>query len=289
MRRAALLLLLAGCGPAAPDRGRLLVLTTFQPLYSFAANVAEGGGIDVVNLAPRREGPHDFDYDTPRVRGLVRRADAVVTLGSLRLAPRFDRFHRWCRGVNIRIVEIDPAAVDPPLPLIRDPGGTNPNPHVWLSVSHAIRMVGTVARDFAALDPVHAERYRRNAVRVQADLRAFKARAERALAEVGDLSVVALTEGFPYLTADLGIDVAATVLDGKDVGRRIREARVRAVIAEEDPGPGVRAEVERAGARLAVLSTLEEGWGAGDALDPDGYLAGMEANLRALLRAFGRE
>ena len=89
----------------------------------------------------------------------------------------------------------------------------HPNPHVWLSLGHAIRLVEAIARDVSALDPERGTLYRANASKFQAELRALKTDAERKLAGVDQLAVAALTEGFPYLTSDLGIAVLDYLLE----------------------------------------------------------------------------
>jgi ABC-type Zn uptake system ZnuABC Zn-binding protein ZnuA len=311
MSRAALFLMLAGCsavGAGGTGAQGGLVLTTFQPTYSFAWHVAEGSPtLRVVNLAPPSKGPHEFSLDDAETgagcRDLVRRAAAVVSLRSLPVAPAMDRVYPWCRNENIRIVEIDPAVTwdpgRPRLPLVADPedsqlpvkageGERPPNPHVWLSLSHAVRMVDRIAEDFARLDPDHAELYGRNAERYQKALRALKAEFDARLS--GADPVAALTEAFPYLTADFGISVADYLLaemTPEQAAARIRRAGVRVVLAEEAPEPALERAVKDAGARIVVLRTLETGFGEGEALDPAGYLKGMRANLEKLAQAVG--
>lgn len=333
-----LLLSMAACSGSGPQRAiprtgaapapKRLILTTFQPLYSFAAAVVAGSPcLDVANLAPRGQGPHDFHIEEPahaaRCRDLVRRADAVVTLRSLPLAPEAERVYAWCRRENVRIVEIDPAVRwepgAPRLPLIPDPEDTArmwerasardhpadrgqkppstpgsaslPNPHVWLSLTHAVRLIERIAEDAAALDPDHADLYRSNARTFQKSLRNLKAEYDRKFAGVESLAVDALTDGFPYLTADFGIDVVDYILKPKgpeEVAARVRAAGVKLVLAEEPPVAEVAQAVASTNARVVVLSTIEEGWGEGDAMDPDGYLKAMRSNLETLYEALRR-
>jgi ABC-type Zn uptake system ZnuABC Zn-binding protein ZnuA len=306
------LLFLSACAanPDEPAPGRRVILTTFQPLFSFARAVVAGDpGVEVWNLAPRKEGPHDFNLDDPavgaRCRPIVEKAEAVITLRSLPVAPAFDRLYPWCRVANLRIVEIDPSAQwevgTPRLPLIADPpdtararergeakGPVPPNPHIWLSLSHAVRLVERISNDIVTLDPTHRRFYWANTARYQARLRALKAEFEKRLA--GADRVATLTEAFPYLTADFGLGVADYILEPKDsaeVGERVRAAKVKVVLAEGEPEAKVRAAVEQAGAKVVVLRTLEAGWGEGERVEPDGYLRGMRDNLEKLAGAFG--
>ena len=80
-------------------------------------------------------------------------------------------------------------------------------------------------------------------------------------------------------------DYLLGVQDAAEVQRRVQASGARVALAEEEPSPELRAAVERAGARIVVLSTLEHGHGNGPRLDPQGYLLGMRENLEALYRA----
>jgi ABC-type Zn uptake system ZnuABC Zn-binding protein ZnuA len=305
-----LALLAASCAssrPESPAPRPRLVLTTFQPTYSFASWVAAGSTVyEVANLAPPAQGPHEFVIDAPacagRCRELLKRADAVVTLRGLPVAPAFARVYPWCRREKIGIVEIDPSvtwdAETPKLALIPNPedsakavpaglseGARNPNPHVWLSLSHAGRMVEAIARDLISLDPANAALYRGNADRAEQKLRLLKAEFEGKLVDAPP--VAALTEGFPYLCSDFGIDVADYILEPRgpaQVTARIKAAGVRVVLAEEPPEKAIQDAVAAAGARVVVLTTLEQGWMG--KLEPDGYLEGMRSNLCQLVEAF---
>lgn len=301
------LVLFPGAAPAA--FGKDVVLTSFQPLYSFTAKILQGSpNLEVFNLAPRQLGPHDFSVEDPayaeRNTRMARRAVAVVTLRSLGLASNFDRLYPWCRTQNIRIVEIDPAVTwdpsVPKLPLIDDPSDTRHgkerpagepvlNPHVWLGLNHAVRLVDRIRQDITALDPANSELYSRNTLAFQRELLALRMEYERNFAGIDNPVVATLTEGFPYLTADFAINVADYILeprDAQEVRDRIRAAGVKVVLAEEQPTEDMARAVKQAGARVVVLSTLEEGWGHGQELEPDGYLKGMRDNLSRLYAAF---
>jgi ABC-type Zn uptake system ZnuABC Zn-binding protein ZnuA len=258
-----------------PSRG--VVLTTFPPLYSMTARVIEG--------SPR----------WTLVQGTPRTAEVVVAFRSLPV-PGQDQVYAACRRANIRVVEIDPAVTwesgMPKLPLIADPVDSahgkvveepEPNPHVWLGLTHATRLVEMITRDFMRLDPEHQALYRANADRFQKEIRSLKAEFEKKLAGIESLSVASLTEAFPYLCADFGIGVAEYLLetgDAAEVAARVRAARVKVVLAEEAPDRKVAEAVSAGGARLVVLTTLEEG-----EFSPEAYLEGMRANLSKLFEA----
>ncbi|MBI2571091.1 MAG: zinc ABC transporter substrate-binding protein [Candidatus Schekmanbacteria bacterium] len=314
-RRLGLIVALLVVSSAAPGLAlagarREIVLTTFQPLYSMAWNVArDAPGVEVRNLAPRALGPHDYAPWEGAARAEFARAAgeaaAILTLRRVSLAPRFDELYGRAREWNIRIVEIDPlqawstdrAALA--LAWLPDKGrqagadaaggapcGRDPNPHVWLSLSHAAAMTRNIARDLAALDPSGSNLYARNAERYARLLLALRAEIEAKLAEVDVPRLISLTDAFPYLTADLGLEVAAYVdADGAGVGRIVRELAAGVVLAEEMPDEAVAAAIRSAGARLAVLHTLEEGWGNGDTVTPEGFELGMRSNLETLLGA----
>src|SRR6476619_6152276 len=66
---------------AEPSGGRKLrVLTTFLPLYCFAANVA-GDTAEVENLLPANVSPHDYQFSRRDLQK-VQRADLVIQNGT---------------------------------------------------------------------------------------------------------------------------------------------------------------------------------------------------------------
>lgn len=262
MRARELLLILALvllCGCRAGEK-KMVVLTSFQPLYSIAWHVAQGSErVEVRNLASREVGPHDYRPAGQAFEKAARDATAIVTLRSVALAPEFDRLYAQARRHNIRIVELD--LLQPDTPALIDG-----NPHVWLSLAHAALMVDNLAGDLARLDPAGADRYRRNATRYKRKLLALRAEYAARFAELEAVAVASRTDGFPYLLADMGL-------------RQVPEGpEARAVLVERGAGP-----------RLLRLSTLEAGWGDGPELRPEGYLAGMRDNLARLYRALRGE
>ncbi len=307
------LLLAGGCADtqlSAPSPPRSIrILTSFQPLFSFTSAVCrESKTISVSNLAPRELGPHDYDptsaesYDA--FSKAVRTADAIVTLRSLRLAHHFDRLYPLARSLNIRLVEIDPCvnrgAEAPGILLMPDPASARtgqsrsnrgldaPNPHVWLSLSHAAILVENLTSDLISLDLAGAALYRANAQVYKKALLSLKTEYELKFAALETAEILSLSDAFPYLTTEMGIRVVEYVLDGNDpvaVFGRVKATGVRVVLAETSPADTVKTALRTLGARIVVLSTLERGWGTGPRLDPSGYLKSMRKNLELLHRA----
>ncbi|RME53792.1 MAG: zinc ABC transporter substrate-binding protein [Deltaproteobacteria bacterium] len=280
------------------------ILTTFQPLFSFATAVAAGSPrIRVTNLAPPGVGPHEYDPRAeafhPAFAEAVRGAAAIVTLRTVSLSPLFDLLYPLARREKIYIVEIDPAArwtpEEPRLPFLRNPVDSRHgepteviNPHLWLSLSIAAILVERMGEEFAALDPGNGARYRENAARYAGRLRKLRALYAVKFSELDLPPIVALTEAFPYLTTDFDLAVTDYILSPRspqEVGERIEQARARIVLAESPPPEEVRRIVAAQGARLCILDTLEKGRGTGNDLDPAGYLEGMTENLEKLYRA----
>ena len=289
------ILLLALIAASGCQGSPVRVLTSFQPLYSLAKEVAgPDGGLVVQNLASRTVGPHEYDAGRPpwqaSFRAMVRDADAIVTLGEYSLSPLFDDLFAHARAANVRIVEVDPGRPwldEPPLLLLPNPDGSI-NPHVWLSLTHAAQMAERLADDFALLDPAHGGTYRRRAAAYGQRLRELRAGYASRVAELERAEVVVVTEGFPYLMHDLGIWVVDTILEPLDpeaLEARLTAAGAPVVVAESMVSGASQAAIERAGARLLVLSTLEHGYGSSTQLDPAGYWKGMVANLEALVGA----
>jgi ABC-type Zn uptake system ZnuABC Zn-binding protein ZnuA len=306
----AVVALVAGCqGGGVRTGAEVRVLTTFQPLYSMARLVAgESTRLTVVNLAHANIGPHEFRLsDASRaVQDEVRSADAIVTLGDLRLSDSFDVLFDDARNLNIRIVEIDlskPRDVSAPgIPLLRNPEDTlggdpvdepvtrlNANPHIWLSPDNAVWMIRRLEEDFSRLVPQDSAIFKANAAEWIQAVRLSSASIQEELAERADLRVVSFTEGFPYLTSYAGVEVVDYILTDYPAGvitDRIRAQQVKVALFEEEPDDALATAVQAGGAMVLVLDTIEHGtFGAKGGLDVDHYADQLFENLQRLNQA----
>ena len=85
------------------------------------------------------------------------------------------------------------------IPFIIDESTGEENPHVWVSISNAIKQVENIKEALAGADPSHEEDYRRNADEYRSKLTAQKERMHEALKDIGSRDIVTFHEAFPTL------------------------------------------------------------------------------------------
>ncbi len=158
MRAAALLLLLTACASRAPvaPSGKIAVATTISTLNSFVQGVG-GEYVTVRNIVPIGASPETFS-PTPQDVSTVSDANLVVENG-VGLETWLDRLLRDASSPHLRIVVCSDG-----LPV------KNLNPHLWMDPVLAQRYVLKIRDALSAIDPAHANAFRRNAAAYNARL-----------------------------------------------------------------------------------------------------------------------
>jgi zinc transport system substrate-binding protein len=185
---AATFLAAAGCSAGAdpwPQKPGPRVLAFFPPLYSLAAQVA-GDDATVLSLLTTK-GPHEYEPTHNDARKL-HRADLFLTVGLGLDDAVTTKLKDSSGNAKLKVVELGERL--PPDMLRRghkaeahdghDHGDVDP--HVWLGIPEAVNMVETIRDELAALDPPHADGYRRRAAETAERLRKLQAEGKAQLA-----------------------------------------------------------------------------------------------------------
>jgi zinc transport system substrate-binding protein len=193
------LVLLSSCGPSGERRtSGLQVVTTLFPLYDFARNVG-GDKAHVTLLLPPGVEPHGFE-PRPRDILLVNRADIFIYTGSF-MEP-------WAaaiiKGVDAKKLVVVDASAGAMLRSETEDGphhgdshvhggaaraagagdGEEPvDPHIWLDLGNAQRMVDNICAGFARSDPGNRQFYEKNATDYKARLAALDVRFRDGLSQ----------------------------------------------------------------------------------------------------------
>ena len=165
------------------------------------------------------------------------------------------------------------------------------NPHVWVSVSLNMKQVENIARGLSAIDPAHANLYRKNADAYLAQLEALRAQMHKALKTVRTRNMVTLHEAFPYFAQEFDLKIVAVVErePGSEPSARelaetielVRQADADALFAEPQyPAKAIRTIAAETGAKVYILDPAVTG-----PMSPDAYLRNMEKNLLVLEKA----
>jgi zinc/manganese transport system substrate-binding protein len=272
---------------------RLHVVTSFPPLYCFAANIA-GNVATVDNLLPPGAEPHDFQF-SPREMREVQSADVVVVNG-LGLESWLTHVMNTMsnpRSVIVATTGLSEADLIPFAPNLEDPMmtrevSTNFNPHTWLDPQLAEQAVANILVAMQHVDPANAAAYATNAAAYITRLQRLDTDMQHELAPFKDQAMVTYHDAFPYLARRYGLKIAGVVERVPEVEpsprylealhRAIEKYHVKVVFGEAQ---GSQKLVTQIGADYHVtvgqLDTLET-----CPLSRDAYENGMRANLVAL-------
>ena len=187
--------LLAVCRAEAKP---LEILTSFYPVYVSALNVAgDTPGVAVVCLTPPVVGClHDYQL-TPGDMKKIAGADIFVANGA-----GMETFIGKAleQSPSLKLVDASKG-----IPLVGD------NPHVWVSVSGAIRQVKNIADGLAAADPARAGLYQKNAAAYSAKLEALRDEMHAALDGLKNRDIITFHEAFPYFAAEFHLNIAGVI------------------------------------------------------------------------------
>ncbi len=224
-------LLSAPAHAAAPD-----VLATIKPVHSLVAAVMDGVGTPHL-LIEAAASQHTYVLKPSDARKI---ADAQIVFW---VGPDLETFlttplTNLAPGAGIVALEHAPGVHL----LEARPGGLwhaplhkakdgDINPHIWLDPRNAIAMTRAIAAALAKADPVHAARYRANAVAETKRLAALDAQLAAVLKPIRHRPYIVYHDAYPYLEARYGLDAigAVTVEPDRPVGPR-RIANLRAAI-----------------------------------------------------------
>lgn len=292
---------LAGCVPLVEDGPESLsVYATVYPVYALTDGVM--AGVPDVALhclvqpqdgCLRRYRLSDWDLSL-----LSYGADAVV-MGGRGLEDFESTLFGWGEDgpamsallYNLELYNQEQAAGD---------GETEshlkgPNPHLYMSVEGAERIVESASAVLQSLDPRYAEMYIANAEAAIGRLDALLEENRAALAEYSGRRVSLMNEALVYAAQDYGLEIGAWI--DRESGNampdnelepcleRLSGAEAEVVLIEKQAPGTLTDALEAAGftvARIDIMSTHREGEGF------DSYIEIQRENARAIAQAFER-
>ena len=271
------------CGVSAAG---LKIVTSFYPIYLATLNVAGGvPGVEVVNLTRPLTGClHDYQM-TPGDLVTLEKADIFVVNGAGMEAFLDKAIQQVPRMKLIQASE--------GIPLLTTAGVVNP--HVWVSVKLHMRQVENIAAGLEQLDQDHAALYRKNAVAYLAKLNTLRAAMHAGLQNVSTRDIITFHEAFPYFAQEFGLTVVAVIErePGSEPNARelaqaitlVKKTGVKAIFAEPQYSAKAADAIAReTGATVYRLDPVVTG-----PMAPDAYLTIMQANLRTLEQALGKQ
>lgn len=297
-----LLVALSGCrrGGAPLPEGRPVAVATIAPLGDFLRSVA-GPDWTVRTVIPPGTSPHVFEPEPSDLRKLVG-ARVVVVAGA-----GYDDWMRRILAACASAARVHDAAASLGIgpdaheghdhaPLESHTGDAHPeeegqdghahgvlgeDPHWWLSPVLAARSLGPIAEALAAVDPIHADDYRRRARETARAYLDLDAELAATLAPLRGKRFVSAHRAWVYFADRYGLVEAASIEPVP--GREPSPRELRALVEEGRRGGLGRLFTEPQFPPAAARVVAREAGLALTLVDPIGGVAGRET-YPALMR-----
>lgn len=243
---------LAGCGGRGPSPAgdSPVAVVTIAPLADLVRSVA-GPGWTVRTVIPPGTSPHVFEPAPSDLRKLVG-ARVVVVVGAgyddwmrkvLAASASDARVHDAAESIDVGpgrcAVEGDHDHEGDHAAVVEAPGNAGgheghahgvlgEDPHWWLSPVLAARSLWPLAEAFAAVDPIHAEEYRRRAAQTAQGLVSLDAELAGLLAPLRGKRFVSAHRAWVYFADRYGLTEAASIepIPGREPSPRELKALV---------------------------------------------------------------
>ena len=252
------------------------VVVSIKPIHSLVAAVMQG--VAEPQLLIKGGGsPHGYVLRPSEARSLAN-ADLVVWVGQE--LESFLEKSLSTLGQNARQLKLAEELESHLLPL-REGGSWEADvqghddhkehgeqdQHLWLDPQLAHQIVTKTTAALAEIDPIHRERYEKNAAQLKERLDSLHAQLKEKLAPVKDVPYVVFHDGYQYFEAAYGLNAVGSISidpERKPGARRIREIRqkikelhVRCVFSEPQFEPRlVTTVIEGTGAATGVLDPV---------------------------------
>lgn len=289
------MLFLVGCsksnrvfhaGMAEKETGKLKVVTTFAPLYSFTANVA-GDAAVVENLVPIGASIHSFQAKPSDIKKIAQ-ADILIING-IGLEEFLNDIVKGAANTGLTIVDTSKS--------INILGSQDEDehqygdPHIWLSPKNAIKQVETIRGALIKADPKNAEVYSKNAKAYIERLKRLDADISKELASAKKEKYFVFHNAYQYFERQYGIKSVGSIEEfpGKEPSPRqmariidyIKGHDARIVFTEPQFSPKVIDVLKQDyNIYIGVLDPI------GQELSRGGYEKNMRQNLASLMKAF---
>jgi zinc transport system substrate-binding protein len=205
-----------GCGKPEedwPEGKSPRIVTSFPPVYCFAANVA-GDDAAVFSLLTN-QGPHDYRARPSDSKKLMK-AD-VFFINGLGLDETFSNQLKYSAGnAQLRFVELGEALENLHKPEQNDPAHAghshgDHDPHVWLGIPEAIKMVQVIRDTLKEVAPAKAAQYDQNAATYIQKLEQIHTDGKAALANKKNRKIVTFHESLFYFARSFGLEIVGTI------------------------------------------------------------------------------
>lgn len=265
---------------------KLLVVTSFYPLFFFSSQIASDSA-DVINITPSGVEPHDYD-PTSQDYALMQRADLIVTNGKIEpwASDIFDE--RVLTDVNLIRTANDFSLAD----YTDEDGVVAQDPHVWLSLNFAKKIVDRIAGELTKLDPSKTALFKENAERLKNELTTLDGEYRTGLALCARNNFITSHAAFGYIASEYNLhqvsiaglspDAEPSPKDLATVSEFAKVNNLKYIFFESLVSPKLSQTIAREiGAQTLILNPLE-GLTEAEIASFQNYFTIMRSNLTNL-------
>lgn len=258
--------------------------------YSWACQLLEGTGVEVLPLLPVGADPHGFAVGPEELEKVLR--ITILIANDLGHDQFLERMIAAAERDDLRRVHLHQGV--PLIPSHPSDVGSDEhafNPHTFLSFTTSVLQIRNLERQLQEWIPEHAEKIGTNAEAFVGRLRDMKRRFSRVLAGLGAPSVATVHDGYAYFLQEFGLEVAVVVQPKHGVEPSIKELAdvVETIVAEDIDLILAEADAPR---RYADMIAAETGRPVyflshltGGAYRKEGFEQVMQQNAETLVRA----
>lgn len=275
------------------------IATTFGPMYDFTKRIV-GDKMEVMTIVGENE-PHGFSPNDPVKVAQAESARLLVAYGQ-----GMDDF---AQGMNDNYYVATEGVQFVSASELGGSGSDAIDPHAWLSLKDAQKMLENIARKVIEIDPDNRATYEANLEVAKADFLALDQRYEQAIgpnAQLQTRAIVTSHEAFGYLARDYGLTQfgIADVADNEPSADRITQVidfikrnnvhTISLEELEENEGKArvdsIREEIHKTDPGYVltdVAFSAYEGVNVDNWSQGGDYLSVMENNLNAIAKSLG--
>lgn len=258
------------------------VITSFYPMYIMAANILKNiPDVRLMNLTNSQIGClHDYQLTASDVK-LLETGNILIVNGA---------------GMESFLAKV--IAQYPRLPIITATNGIallpevhhkgEFNPHVWVSVSFAIKEVQNISKELQNLIPKQREAIVKNSTEYVFKLEQLKTKMHQRLSQLKHRKIITFHEAFPYFAQEFNLNIIDVIESGpgqepsakelKDIIEKIKKLKINVLFAEPQYSSKIAHTIAKeTKSKVYFLDPIVTG-----KFEHDAYIKTMEQNLLVL-------
>lgn len=276
---------LTGC-KSNNNNDTLTIYTSFYPIYDLTQKVA-GNKAQIINLVGSGEEAHHYELTPKQAVSLENEADLIIINGldmEHFIEDLSDKVLNkvFTASFNLQTIEMSTGL-----------GTTKTDPHIWLSIKNAKKMMENIKNKLVEIDASNANYYEMNYQKYAILFDGLDNAYMQAVQNFTTTSLVVSHKAFGYLTNDYGLEqiaISGLETDGESTPQTIEniknyiiENNISVVYYQEELNATIALAIAQdTNAQVARLFTIEsltkEQMDAGD-----DYLSVMAQNLATLI------